>query len=189
MKVIQLRGTNATGKTTAIRQFIQRGNFRVTSIRVRGKDIEFHYDDGRRIAILGRYDLNVSGGIDGRITDRNVLLDSIIKIIKTIQPEILLFEGIVYGVTFKFAHELYHVLRSLNYDYIGICLLPPLEIAFKRLEVRNGGKPVDLLKVQDKWFETARAAEKLQKHGVPIKVIDSSKIPFEHMYRIVEDAL
>ena len=70
MKVIQLRGTNATGKTTAIRQFIEKGEFEIGTINVQGLTIEFHEEKKRGIIILGRYDLSTTGGIDGRITNK-----------------------------------------------------------------------------------------------------------------------
>ena len=189
MKVIQLRGTNATGKTTAVRQFIARGNFEVREIAVNGEMIEYHYEPARNIVVLGRYDTRVSGGIDGRIIKKSVLMNSIIKICKTIRPDVFIFEGIVYGVTFKFAYEIYKALKLLNYEYKAICLIPPLETAFDRVAERNGGKPVNLLKIQQKWFTAARSAEVLKQHGVPVKIVDTSKINKEDMWKIVQAEL
>lgn len=189
MKVIQLRGTNATGKTTAVRQFIAKGNFEVRDIAVNGEIIEYHYEPDRNIVILGRYYTRVSGGVDGSITNKNVLRNSIVKILRAIRPETFIFEGIVYGVTFKFGYELYRALKSLNYDYKAICLVPPLEVAFDRVAERNGGKPVDLLSIQRKWFSAARAAENLKQHGVPVRIVDTSKIPKDAMWKIIQDEL
>lgn len=75
-KIIQLRGTNATGKTTACRQFIQSGQFTVRSVPVYGKYIEYHYDEQRKIAVVGRYDQRECGGVDGYIKNKNFLRDS-----------------------------------------------------------------------------------------------------------------
>ena len=189
MKVIQLRGTNATGKTTTIRQFIEHGSFTVESITVAGRNIEYHWDDERKIAIIGRYDQAMSGGIDGYITNKNLLRDVIVRMIRQIRPEVLLFEGIVYGVTFQFAYELTRALKQLKYDYIGICFMPPLDVVFDRLAQRNGGKEVDYMSVQNKWFTASRAYEKLYKQGIDVKAIDTTKIPKESMWRIIEDII
>lgn len=189
MKVIQLRGTNATGKTTAIRQFIERGHFRVDQIKVGARWIEYHWDPERRIAILGRYDKAVTGGVDGYITEKNQLLNSIMTIVNKVKPEALLFEGIVYGVTFQFAYELSRLLNKIGVEYTGICLLPSLNVVFERLAARNGGKAVDYMSVQAKWFSASRAYEKLRKAGVNAKAIDTTKIPKDQMYRIIEDEL
>ena len=37
MKLIQIRGNNASGKTTTVRQFIQRNNFEIKEISIKGK--------------------------------------------------------------------------------------------------------------------------------------------------------
>ena len=187
MKVIQLRGTNATGKTTAIRQFIEKGEFEIGTINVQGLPIEFHEEKKRGIIILGRYDLSTTGGIDGRITNKTVLRNSIVKILKELKPDVLIFEGIVYGVTFKFAFELYSVLQKIGCDYIGVCLIPPLDIAFKRVAERNGGKQINYMSLQSKWFTAQKSYEMLRRNGVPVVVVDTSKIPKGKMYCIVED--
>lgn len=189
MKVIQLRGTNATGKTTTIRQFIERGAFEVRSIRIGKRDIEYHWDNERRIAIIGRYDQAMSGGVDGYITDKNLLRDTIIRMLREIKPEALLFEGIVYGVTFQFAYELARVLKAIKCDYVGICFLPPLDVVFDRLAERNGNKEVDYMSVQSKWFTAERAYHKLRDNGINVKAIDTNKVPKAQMYRIIEEEL
>lgn len=189
MKVIQLRGTNATGKTTTLRQFMNRGHFAVKTIRVGTRDIEYHWDSERRIALLGRYDQAMSGGIDGYITDKDYLRDCVLRIMKVVKPEALLFEGVVYGVTFKFAYELARVLKTMGIEYIGLCFLPPLDIVFDRLAIRNGGKEVDYMSVQNKWFSASKAYDRLRACGINVKAIDTTKIPKESMYRIIEDEI
>ena len=189
MKVIQLRGTNATGKTTTIRQFIEHGNFTVQSIAIGRRAIEYHWDEERKIVIVGRYDRAVTGGIDGYITNKDLLNNVIIRMIKAIKPETLLFEGVVYGVTFKFAYELARILKSLGYEYIGLCFLPPLNVVFDRLAERNGGKEVDYMSVQSKWFSASSAYEKLYKNGINVKAIDTAKIPKDKMWRLIEDLI
>lgn len=189
MKVIQLRGTNATGKTTTIRQFIERGNFTVETIRVGIRDIEYHWDSAKKIAIVGRYDKRMSGGVDGYIAEKKLLQNVILRMVTRIRPEVLLFEGIVYGVTFQFAYELSSLLKKLKCEYIGLCFLPPLDVVFDRLAERNGGKPVDYMSVQNKWFTARRSYEMLRKAGVEVREIDTSKIPKDKMWKIIQEEL
>lgn len=189
MKVIQLRGTNATGKTTTVRQFINRGNFEVKSIFVGSRDIEYHWDEERKIAIIGRYDQRVSGGVDGYITNKDFLRDTIIRMLRLIKPEVLIFEGVMYGVTFEFAFNLIRALKALHCEYIGLCFMPPLDTVFDRLAKRNGGKEVDYMSVQNKWFTASRAYEKLRKNGINVKAINTAKVPEDSMYKILEDEI
>lgn len=189
MKVIQLRGTNATGKTTTVRQFILRGRFTVKTITVRKTPVEYCWEEERRIAVIGRYDDRETGGVDGRITNKDLLRDTILRVIKAENPQYLIFEGVVYGVTFQFAYELYLVLKRMGWEYIGLCFIPPLEVAFERLAERNGGKPVDYMSVQNKWFTANSAYRRLLEKGVNVKAVDTSKIPKGEMYKLIEGEL
>lgn len=189
MKVIQIRGTNAVGKTTAVREFIKHGEFGIRDVKVDGKIIECHWEEKRRIAIIGRYDKAVTGGVDGCIQKKELLNNTIVKVIKTFRPNTLIFEGIMYGVTFEFAYKLVRVLKILHYDYVGICFFPSLDVVFDRLSQRNGGKEVDYMSIQNKWFSAQKAYEKLKTAGINVKSIDTSKIPKELMYKVIEEEL
>lgn len=188
-KVIQLRGTNATGKTTAVRQFIGHGSFSILEIKVGGNDVEYCYDKERNIVVLGRYDDRECGGIDGRIKSVGALNDSIVKVLREVGPEHLIFEGVVYGLTFKFAYELNFVCDKLGYHYTGLCLTPPLDDALMRLYQRNGGKEINVEHLQNRYFSSIRAYNKLKANGVDVKMINTSAIPKKDMYRIIEDEL
>lgn len=189
MKVIQIRGTNAVGKTTAVREFIKHGDFIIRDINVNGKIIECHWEEERKIAIIGRYDKAATGGVDSCIQKKELLNNTIVKIIKTFKPDVLIFEGIMYGVTFEFAYKLVRVLKALHYDYVGLCFFPSLDVVFERLAQRNGGKEVDYMSIQGKWFSAQKAYEKLKANGINVKSIDNSKIPKELMYKIIEEEL
>ena len=189
MKMIQLRGTNATGKTTAVRQFVFRGGFCVREMPNAGRQIEYHWNEERRIAVLGRYDKRECGGIDGYIEYRDELLDIIAKMMRTIRPEVIIYEGIAMATTFKLAHDIAMLCKRTGYEFVAVCLEPPLEVAFERLAGRNGGRPVNYMKVQEKWFSAARANEKLEAAGLHVVRFDTSRIPKEDMWKIIEGVL
>lgn len=188
MKVIQLRGTNGSGKTTAVRQFISRGNFVEESVKIRGTRVVYNIDHDRNIIVLGRYrDGIATGGVDGLITNKEALADSVLFLCRELKPKFLIFEGIVYGVTFRFANELYRALRARKIEYIAVCLVPPLDISFERLAERNNNKAVDYMSVQQKYFTSLRAVEMMQSAGVPCKVIDTSTIAYADMWKCIGD--
>lgn len=190
MKVIQLRGTNSVGKTTAVRQFLQRGNYEKRQVIVRNSLCEYYFDESSRIAVLGRYDRNsYSGGIDGNITDRDVLLDAILRIARLEKANAIVFEGVLYGVTFKLTYELYRACVALGYRYSGILLQPPLQYVFDRIRERNGGKEVNEDSIANKYFTASRAAEKMKAAGIPTRIIDTSKVPLRDMYKIIEEEI
>lgn len=186
-KVIQVRGTNGTGKTTAVRSLIERGDFKVYFVTVRGKEYPYTYDG--KIVIGGRYDTRECGGLDGVIKDREVLKDYIVKLLKMLQPDALILDAVMYGTTFKFAYELNIACKSLGYTYIGITCAPPLDVSLQRVYMRNGGKEVNVESLQKRHFSSVKAYKRLKAVGMDVRLIDTSKIPKEQMYRIIEDVL
>lgn len=188
-KVIQLRGTNAVGKTTAVRQLTESGGFEVRLFRHGKMDVEYHMNDSRSICVLGRYDTRVCGGFDGVITDKRLLMDVIIKMLKELKPQYYVLEGVLYGVTFQFGFNLKKVCDMLGYHYKGLCLFPPLEVSLMRLYGRNGGKEIDVKSFQNKHLSAVKAYEKLRLNGVDVKIINTAEIPLEHMSKIIEDEL
>lgn len=188
-KVVQIRGANAVGKTTSIRMFLARGGFEIVSLKVGAKEIGCHWNEARKILVIGRYDKCVSGGVDSSIKGREELLNTIAKAIRDYKPETLLFEGILYGLTFKFAFELSLFLSGVGYGYVGIGLFPPLGVAFDWLSERNGGKRVNESHIQQKWYSALKSLRKLREAGLDVRIVDSSKYRLEDMWKIIEDAI
>lgn len=188
-KIVHLRGTNGVGKTTAVSQFIARGDFEKRSENILKKTIEYHEDERRGIIVLGRYGENTCGGIDGRITNRDILLNVIAYFVKRKMPKVLVFEGVLYGVTYKFGKELYDFARQSGYQYIGICLTMPLEEAIDRVIRRSGNTNIDVLSIQNKYFTSLSAYKKLLQDGACVELVDTSKVPYDRMYELIEERL
>ena len=188
-KIIQLRGTNATGKTTAVRNFIARCDFCIQTIEVNGKRYNYSYDKGRNIIVAGRYDTRECGGVDGEIQEKKVLQEYLYRLLKLLKPEALIIDAVIYGLTFRFGYELMKVGEALGYHYIGIVCAPPLEVALARLYGRNGGKLINEKNLQDKYFACLRAYEKSLEVGMDMRLVDTSTIPREEAHTIIEAVL
>lgn len=61
-RIIQIRGANATGKTTIVRQFIDRHDLKMAWKDINGVKTPFYVSDDKKIVILGRYDRKTGGG-------------------------------------------------------------------------------------------------------------------------------
>lgn len=186
-KLIQIRGTNATGKTTAVRNLISEGKFKIFSIKVRGKEYPYTYDG--EIVVGGRYDTRECGGLDGVIKDKNVMKEYVIKLLKELKPKAFILDAVMYGVTFRFAYELNVVCESLGYHYIGLTFAPPLDVSLLRLYQRNGGKDINVEHLQQKHIQSVKAYKRLKACGVDVRLIDTSKVPKEHMHKIIQEEL
>lgn len=188
-KIIQLRGTNATGKTTAVRNFINLNNNCIYKIPVRGKEYEYTFLPDRNIVVAGRYDLRECGGIDGIITNKYILKEYMYKIMVDLKPEAVILDAVMYGVSFQFGYELSKVGEQLGYHYIGVLCAPPLDVSLLRLYKRNGGKEINVDHLQQKYFQSLKAYRRSCSAGMDMKLIDTSKIPKDKMQKIIEDCL
>lgn len=185
-KFIHLRGGMAVGKTSTARQFISRGSFVNEQINVFGKYYPYMYDKQCGIVVTGRYDDRVCGGLDGRITNKQVMLEYIAKIAKEIGPKYIVFEAVMYGKTVKFAEDVSALIGRYGYEYVGICLLPPLECASERLAQRNGGKTINWERFSAQHLQSERSYLELKKRGYNMRAVDTSRIEKGSMWEIIQ---
>lgn len=187
MKLIQIRGCNASGKTTTVRQFIQRNNFEIKEINIKGKKTFITTNNDNSIVVLGRYDKK-TGGCD-LFDNKEHVFNTIIWIIMNLRPQIIIFEGLIYSFTYKFASVLSDYVRNYKYKYVGICLYISPELSLTRLYKRNGGKPVKENLIYAKTKAMMGAYKKLFDNGYNVKMIDTGKINENEMYKILEDCI
>lgn len=187
-RMIQLRGANACGKTTAVNQFIRLHDLQTDTLEYRGKNYELQ-TDGRIYVIAKRRDDGTYGGLDGYVRNRDELVNVLIKVLKVKKPEILVFEGLVYGLTYKLGCQINEIAKSHGYHYTAVCLYLPLNEALERLYKRNGGKPINEETLTQKGLNGLRAYTKLSKSGIDTRLIDTADIPKDKMYKLIEDEI
>lgn len=184
MKIIQLRGVNGVGKTTIVRDFIEKGNFSVGEQQIGAKQYSYCFDG--KIAIIGRYDARETGGVDGMISDKAVLKEVIAQMARALSPDYLIFEGVMYGITFQFSYDISLWAKAKGYEYEAICLMPCFDVAMLRVWERNGGKAVNVERLEDKYMRAANANKKLKAKGVNCRVVDTGGVERKDMYKILE---
>lgn len=175
-----------SGKTSIIRQFIERRNFEVEFIEVFGKLYPYSIDKKRNIVATGRYDRAVCGGIDGIIKNKDLMKEYLIKIIKQHQPSLVLFEAVMYGITFQFSNDLNNIVKKFGYDYIAIAPIAPIDVLLDRISIRNSGKPFNIEFVEKQYTRYLTSTKKLLNNGVKVKIIDSTIYSKQEMYKVLE---
>lgn len=187
MKIIQIRGCNASGKTTSVKQFIQRNNLETMEVSVKGKSTYLTTNKDKSIVVLGRYDKK-TGGCD-LFANKDHVFNTIEWVIFSLRPKTIIFEGLIYGLTYRFASQVSDYAKKYNYEYSGICLYVDEKIAIERLYKRNGGKPIKEQNIFAKTKSTISSYKKLLANGYKVKMIDTSTIKEEEMYKIIEDEI
>lgn len=186
MKIIQIRGSNGAGKTTVVRQFIAGRESEIIQVKVGNKTVQCtKVGDG---VVIGRYDQNVCGGCDSAVKGADTLKDCIAAIAKK-KPEFIVFEGVLYGQTFDFSYQISKLAKILNAEYVALCLESPFAMNIERIYGRNGGKPIKVKALCDKYYRTLVNHVKLRDAGVNAISVDTTNVPLEKMGEILEEVI
>lgn len=149
--VVNIRGSNGSGKSTLCKAFF------ATDER------SFYLVDGKKIVAtvfpsygylaLGKYTKITNGGCD-TLKGFDYVVDLLMKL--WMIPMNIIFEGIIVTSSHvkynKFLEELKK--NGSPRKELIINLLPPLEVCFKRIYDRNGGKEFGISSVKGKYQQT-----------------------------------
>lgn len=170
MKYINVRGCNGSGKTTLLRSLARDPLCRVINVIVPDhKPIPVTYaPDG--IAIIGDYTPAAAGATTAGL-DR-IKTQAAAKAVAELvgrDPDVkaVLFEGVVVSTIYGPWHE----WSKANGGMIWAFLDTPLEVCLKRIQERNGGKPIKEDQVADKHRTIARVREKALADGETVRDI------------------
>lgn len=128
-------------------------------------------------------------GLDGVITDKNLLYEAILKIIELKKSRVLIFESFIYGITYTFSRVLNTLAKSMNYEYISVFLTCKNNGFCERVKIRNKDKYFNQLAQKRKNITAARIAKKTMQAGIKTIVVDTSEIEKNNMYKIIEDLI
>lgn len=182
MKVIQISGTNGTGKTTLIKSLIQKSNFMRLQLP-EGNEIKYWNYDGR-IAIIGTYDNTNCCGVDKGTVRAESLFGAILFVIRQ-APEVILFESVIYGSSYKFRKRVADTCLSFGIQYINVILFAKPEIIVKRICERTG-RNADFDAIMQKGKQVISGGRKLHQEGVPVYWLGTGCIQRQRLLTILE---
>ena len=183
MKVIQIRGCNACGKTTLVKQFIENKQLK----QKKYKKIKYYEDNG--IIVIGDYSKDGCCGCDADFSNKIELFDTILYFVKNMKPRYLIFEGLMYGITFEFSYNLKKYLEKNNCGYKAIYLTSDFKTIVERLNERNKGKEVNYEHLIDKYESAEKAYIKLKANKIDIVKYNVKDIKKEDMFKLLEDEI
>ena len=168
MKYINVRGCNGSGKTTLLRSLARDPLCPVTNVIVPDhKPIPVTYAPGG-IAIIGDYTPAAAGattaGLD-RIKTQAAAKAVAELVGRDSDVKAVLFEGVVVSTIYGPWQE----WSKANGGMIWAFLDTPLEVCLKRIQERNGGKPIKEDQVADKHRTIARVREKALADGEQVR--------------------
>lgn len=187
MKVIQIRGVNASGKTTAVRLFIEKNKMKPKIINVGGKPTPIVVNDDESIVVIGPYS-EKTGGCD-RFSSKKYINETILTVIKAMNPETIIWECFIHSTTFNMGREQAEMLKNYGYEYKTILLDIDPKTALKRLYLRNGGSKINEENLYNKVQMCQRALKKFEASGIETKTVDTTRMARQDMWKIIDEAI
>lgn len=178
--IINVRGSNASGKTTTVREFIKSYGDDTAIEQVAGNIVTRCGSDAY---VLGRYDRK-NGGCDG-YSGREQVLAAIRAIIKEKRPRIIVYEGMIYSKTVKMARDISQMFIGQGYRYKGVYLRCSFAEVIRRLEARNEGKAYDILSVKKTYDACYSTYKSIKAEGLDITRIDTDAMSLDEMGGII----
>lgn len=170
--LINIRGTNGTGKSTIIRKYLTQG-----AVLKHFDDLNCHYYDCGTHFIVGKYESDC-GGLDGvrgthdKDTGKGLMpyesgQQAMIRLAKI---KTTFAEGLIYGTTFKGSAEVYEALKAECVPYFWFSInITPEEVFNSVLSrrVKNGNyEPLNTANVAAKFRPVLASHNKASELGI-----------------------
>lgn len=179
LKLVNVRGTNGSGKSSIAFSFINTDPdvFELTyTVNGREKVIATVCPNYKWL-FLGTYRTKC-GGMDSyhtveQTSDSLELLYSL--------PYHILMEGVIASTIYSSYAALFERLNEelFHRDLIIYTILPPVEVCCDRVQARNGGKPVKQKLIHNKWNMVRNSSRKFDEAGFRVMIVDNSNVELE----------
>ena len=165
--IVNVRGCNGSGKSSIPMSMLDDPKMYVIEKPYKGKirKIATVFPSYSWVA-LGTY-FNKTGGLDG-FPDTELTKKAFWYILKKYPEYNLLLEGVLASTVFSTYAELFKEAKKKYPErevYI-VSLLPPVENCLRRIQKRNGGKPIKEELVVSKWETVFRNVQKFIDEGL-----------------------
>lgn len=181
MKIINIRGCNGSGKTTLLRELVGDNLAYSTLVGVTDhKPIPCTVLPEKRIGIIGDYTKGTWGsttaGCD-RIKTQAAVKEVIERLLiqETNLIHTVLFEGVVISTIYQPWYEWAETYGGMTWAFLNT----PPELCLKRIQERNGGKPINEKLVLDKVRSIDSCRSKALRDNLVVHDLDYQKALFQ----------
>jgi thymidylate kinase len=177
--IINIRGTNGSGKSTIARDFLGDAIVELAPYQTpKGarKNVMGYHNRGLDLIVVGPY-RTACGGCDA-IKTQDLVKESVRIAAKKAQH--VLFEGFIVSGIYSGYRALSQELGGITWAYLDT----PIEVCFARIQERNGGKSIKEYKVVEKNKEIESTRLKAKRDGEKVVTI-----PYESAIEAVRGML
>ena len=108
------------------------------------------------------------------------VLESISWVIKQYQPEVVIYEGILYG-SMKFILTMSSFAKRKGYEWVGIFLQRDFMSGIALLEKRNNGGDYNIANISSKYTQYDKNFLKCKKHGLNVVRFNPDEVEIDKM--------
>ena len=175
--LINIRGCNGSGKSTIPMSMLDDPDKYVVEKPYKGKERKLLtvFPSYGWLA-LGSYH-NKCGGLDGYV-DTDMIKKGFWYALKKYPDYHIIMEGVIPSTVYGTYERLFLEAQEKypKRKIIVVNLLPPVEECLKRIQKRNGGKPINEDLVRGKWSTVNKNADKFTQAGILSLKWDNSLI-------------
>jgi len=150
--IVNLRGTNGSGKSTVARALIEAGETReidlapYTTAAGKPRSVTGYAVPSLDLIVVGPY-RTACGGCDA-IKTQDLVKESVR--LAANRAKHVFFEGIIISTLYSGYRVLSDELRAAGHHYCWVYLDTPIDVCLERIQARNGGKLIKEALVEDK---------------------------------------
>lgn len=182
--VINIRGINASGKSTAVREYCKDNSMKPAVIELGGATYKI-MTNGRAVA-LGHYKpFSNSEGCDSYKHSNEQVKRFLCYIMGKLKPEVIIYEKFIWTTSYKFAIEVNSLCRKYGYTFIAVLFDISYECELNRLFKRNGGADVNLDMFDSGRRGAYRSMKRLKEDGVVTAMVNVERVKKENMRKII----
>lgn len=171
MKVIQICGTNGTGKTTLVKGLLASGNFLRMALPIDGEVKEWWFDG--EVAVIGKYASNNCCGVDASNYSGDLLIKVVDNIIASYVPKAVVFEDMRFGCSYSFKQKAKQCTEKRGGEYIAFVLMAELNKISTRVIGRSGNPNVNFDRMRQKQRQCINSARKIGNDGSKVYFINT----------------
>lgn len=185
--VINIRGINASGKSTAVREYCNENGLKPKTISFRGYDYKV-MTDGRKY-VLGWYKpYSNSEGLDPLNVDKEEFKLFLHWFLRKYKPSFVAYEKQIWSTTYKLTSEIIKICKKYGYEFAVVLMQIKYEDALNRLYGRNGGEDKNFDNFDKRFYSVYHSSNALSGLDISFIRVDVMKIEIDRMKTILGQA-
>lgn len=183
--VVNVRGINASGKSTAVREYCRVNGLKPRKITRNG--VSFKVMDGGGICVIGWYKpYSNSEGCDALGVDKETFKDFIEYLLRETCIDVIVYEKQIWSTTYKLTKEVNDICVKAGCKFVAVHMGIAYSSALNRLFDRNGGKFGNLGNFDSRFYSVQNSRKNLIINRIPVIDVNVEALPKEKMYTVIQ---